>query len=61
MYNELKKYNISNRVNTSKQLFDHLLKDFQSKSKKNAKIKNNLNKYGQNILNNVFKEIKNYI
>ena len=61
VYNELKKYNISNKVDASYQLFNHLLKDFKSKNKKNVKIKNNLNKYGKNILNNVLKEVKNYI
>ena len=60
-YEYFKKLGITKEVNNSDELSLLLVEEFKEDKPKNHKIEEKIEDYGQNILNNVIKEIKKYI
>ncbi len=61
VYNLLKTYKISMQVNDEKELSEKLLESFKKLNNSTIKHSNKLNIYGDKILKETIKEIKNYI
>ena len=61
IYKYLKTLDVSKEVNNSDELFQSLTEEFDKDHAKDEKIKEKLDNFGQNILNNVIIELKKYI
>ena len=64
-FNEIYKYleslGASKKINNYKELVQSVVEEFKSNTNKNDSIKKDIEKYGDNILNQVIEEIKKYI
>ena len=61
IYTYLKSMNVTNEIRTSEELCLSLVEELKGKKVKNQEILNKIENYGQNTLNNVVEELKNYI
>ena len=61
IYEYLKTLGITKEINSSDELSLSLVEEFKEDKAKNREIAAKIENYGQNILNNVIKEIKKYI
>ena len=60
-YNYFKTLDISKEINSSDELSLSLVEEFKQDKPKNDKIIEEIENYGQNILNNTIKELEKYI
>ena len=61
IYDYLRTLGITKQVNSADELSLSLIEEFKEDKVKNNLVKEKLDNYGQNILNNVIKELKKYI
>jgi 3-deoxy-D-manno-octulosonic-acid transferase len=61
IYSYLKKLGVSKEINSSDELGISLVENFKNNMQENSVISEEIEKYGQNILNNTIKELKKYI
>jgi len=61
IYKYLKTLDVSKEINNAEELFQSLTEEFDKDHAKDEKIKEKLDNFGQNILNNVIIELKKYI
>ena len=60
-YDYLKKLGVSKMINNSDELSISLVEEFKEDKAKNQEIASKIEKYGENIFNNVVTELKKYI
>jgi len=61
IYEYLKSLGVANQISTPKELNQSLVEEFKEDKASNNQTIEKINSYGQNVLNNVIKEIKIYI
>ena len=61
IYGYLKTLGVTKQINNSDELSLSLIEEFEVKKVKKTNIKEEIDNYGQNILNNVIEELKKYI
>ena len=61
IYEYLRTLGVTKQVNNSNELSVSLIEEFEENKSEKSNIKEEIDNYGQNILNNVIKELKKYI
>ncbi len=61
IYNYLKNLGVTKKINDANELNTSLVEEFEKNEDRDTKIKEKIDNYGQDILNNVIKELKKYI
>ena len=61
IYKYLKNLGITRKINDANELNTSLVEEFEKNEDRDTKIKEKIDNYGQDILNNVIKELKKYI
>ena len=61
IYEYLKTLDITKQINNSNELSLSIIKEFEGNELEKSNIKEKIDNYGQNILNNVVEELKKYI
>jgi hypothetical protein len=61
IYEYLRALGVTKQVNNSNELSISLIEEFEENKGEKSNIKEEIDNYGQNILNNVIEELKKYI
>ena len=61
IYEYLRTLGVTKQVNNSNELSISLIEEFEENKGEKSNIKEEIDNYGQNILNNVIEELKKYI
>jgi 3-deoxy-D-manno-octulosonic-acid transferase len=61
IYEYLRTLGVTKQVNNSNELSVSLIEEFEENKGEKSNIKEEIDNYGQNILNNVIEELKKYI